>query len=104
VGELPETNYYKRIIRYSQKNSKRIIEAKGLQEDYSELSGSCEKIVAALNTHADFRSSVLKQREEMMSSVKDNASCPKCEGPEYLNPDFSIGKFCQMKILFLSIK
>ena len=73
-----------KLALFFQKNAKRIIEEKALDENHLELSDSCEKIITALNTHADFRASVLQQQQELQSAIQDNAVCPKCEGVEYL--------------------
>lgn len=73
-----------KLALFFQKNARRIIEEKSLNENYSELAESCEKIITALSTHADFRASVLQQKKELQSAIQDNALCPKCESAEYL--------------------
>ncbi len=80
----PEERELIKLANFFSKNARQLMTENLISEEHQQLIASCEKIVNSLNTHADYRASVLEQREVLGSMIKDNASCPHCESNGYL--------------------
>lgn len=73
-----------KLANYFSKNAERLLIEEKIGEEHKNLVESCKQIVAALNNHADYRATILEQREAMNHVIKDNAHCPKCNQVDQL--------------------
>jgi len=55
-----------------------------VDEDYTQLIETCDKLVGQIEIHAPNRKIILNERELLKKLVKDNAQCPKCFSNEQL--------------------
>jgi len=68
-----------KIVNHFRKRADKLMAEGRLSEEHSKVSEACENLVEKLNLHANSRTEIIQQRENLKSIVKDNATCPKCE-------------------------
>lgn len=67
-----------RLANYFSKNAQLQNLEENFGEEHAKLVDSCHQIVSALNKHAEYRATVLAQRDALAKAIKDNADCPQC--------------------------
>jgi hypothetical protein len=55
-----------------------------MEEEYRLLLETCDKLVEQLELHAKNRATVMSEREQLQSMVRDNARCPSCKQADLL--------------------
>lgn len=74
----PEERELIKLVGFFKKRAERMIEEQKVDQEYSQLIETCDKLVAQIELHAKNRDIVLGEREQLKGLVKDNAVCPKC--------------------------
>ncbi|HWZ23237.1 MAG TPA: hypothetical protein VNW06_11320 [Cytophagaceae bacterium] len=67
-----------RLANFFKKKVKVLVDTNKSKEDYTALIETCEKLIAQINLHAKMRDTILKERDQLKTLVKENALCPKC--------------------------
>lgn len=80
----PEERELIRVVNYFKKRSRQLIEEGKLSEVHSNVEQAVDRFVQHLALHAEARTTILAQREELRKVVRDNAECPKCAGRDML--------------------
>lgn len=80
----PEERELTKLVTYFKKRAEILIIENRLDEEYRQMLDTCDKLTEQLELHARHRQTVLLEREQLQSLVKDNAKCPKCASNEQL--------------------
>jgi DNA-directed RNA polymerase subunit RPC12/RpoP len=80
----PEERELVKLVQYFKKRAEKLIAENKLDDEYRQMLDTCDKLVEQLNMHAKNRSTVMAEREQLQSMIKDNAKCPKCNSNELL--------------------
>jgi hypothetical protein len=67
-----------RLAGFFKKNAITLKEQGKMSEEYLHLLETCDKLLEQLNIHAENRTIILGQQEQLKELIKDNALCPKC--------------------------
>jgi DNA-directed RNA polymerase subunit M/transcription elongation factor TFIIS len=67
-----------KLATFFKKESQRLIAAGKLGEESVKVEEAVDKFIDHMNRHADTRTFILDQREQLKSLVKDEAECPTC--------------------------
>lgn len=73
-----------KLVQYFKKRAEILIIENKLDDEYSQMLDTCDKLVERLYEHAEKRQTVLSEREQLQGMVRDNARCPKCNSAEML--------------------
>ena len=73
-----------KLVGFFRKKAEKLIEAKQLPEDYSQLLETSDKLVEQIEIHAKNRETILAERAQLQSLIKENAQCPKCHKSDKL--------------------
>jgi DNA-directed RNA polymerase subunit RPC12/RpoP len=68
-----------KLATFFKKESRRLIEEGKLGEENAQVEEAVDKFIEHMNRHADARTFILDQREQLRSLVKDDAECPTCK-------------------------
>lgn len=82
----PEERELLKLVQYFRKRGEVMIIENKLDDTYRQLLDTCDKFKDQVELHAQNRSAVLAEREQLAEMVKDNARCPKCSSNEQLKP------------------
>jgi hypothetical protein len=66
------------------KRAQNLMKAGKLEEAHQTVFDSCDRLMEQVYTHAQNRTLILQQHEELKKTVKDNARCPTCKSGAYL--------------------
>lgn len=80
----PEERELIKLVTYFKKRAEILIIENKLDDDYRQMLDTCDKLTGQLHAHAKTRQTVLAEREQLKSLVKDNAKCPGCNSSEML--------------------
>lgn len=80
----PEERELVKLVHYFKKRAEILIIENKLDDDYRQMLDTCDKLTEQLHAHAKNRQTVLAEREQLQSLVKDNAKCPSCSSNEML--------------------
>ena len=67
-----------KLVGFFRKKAEKMIEEKMLPEDYRQLLETSDKLIEQIILHAKSRETVLGERAQLQSLIKENAQCPKC--------------------------
>lgn len=73
-----------KLVGFFKKRAIQLMEEKKLSEEYNQLIETADKLVDQIHLHAEKRETILNERDQLQSLVRDNAQCPKCSGNEKL--------------------
>jgi hypothetical protein len=68
-----------KIVNHFRKRADKLMKEGKLSEEHTKVSESCANLIEKITLHADARTEIIQQRENLKGIVKDNPSCPKCE-------------------------
>jgi hypothetical protein len=68
-----------KLATFFKKESKRLIAEGKLGEESLKVEEAVDKFIDHMNRHADARTFILDQREQLKALVKDEAECPTCK-------------------------
>lgn len=80
----PEERELLKLVNYFKKRAEILIIENRLDEEYRQMLDTCDKLSEQLHLHAKNRDTILSEREQLQSLVKDNAKCPKCNSNEQI--------------------
>lgn len=80
----PEERELVKLVQYFKKRAEKQIAEHKLDDEYRQMLDTCDKLVEQLYLHAENRSTVMAEREQLQGMIKDNAKCPKCDSNELL--------------------
>ena|SRR6218665_800995 len=80
----PEERELIKLVHYFKKRAEILIIENKLDDEYRQMLDTCDKLTEQLQAHAKNRQTVLAEREQLQSLVKDNAKCPTCASNEML--------------------
>lgn len=73
-----------KLVQYFKKRAQILISEDKLDDAYSQMLDTCDKLSEQLFLHAKNRDTILGEREQLEGMIKDNAKCPKCNSNEML--------------------
>lgn len=73
-----------KLVGFFRKKAEKMIDEKKLPEDYSQLLETSDKLVEQIQIHAKNRETILAERAQLQSLIKENAQCPKCHKSDKL--------------------
>ncbi|MFY9309888.1 MAG: hypothetical protein WAQ28_12645 [Bacteroidia bacterium] len=74
----PEEREVIKLVSFFRKKAEKLMEEKKLPEEYGQLLETSDKLVEQINIHAKNRETILNERTQLQSMIKENAQCPKC--------------------------
>ena len=74
----PEEREVIKLVGFFKKRAVQLLEEGKLPDEYKELIETCDKFTEQISLHAKTRETILFEREQLNSLIKDNANCPKC--------------------------
>lgn len=73
-----------KLVKFFKKKVSTLSEEKKAEQDYTPFIETCDKLMEQLNSHAEKRTIILNEREQLKGLVRDNAQCPKCAKADQL--------------------
>jgi hypothetical protein len=73
-----------KLVGFFKKKALQLIEEKRLPDEYNQMLETADKLVEQIYMHAKNRDTILGERKQLQSLVRDNAVCPKCTSNEKL--------------------
>lgn len=73
-----------KLVGFFNKKAMQLIEEKRLPAEYNQMLETADKLVEQIYLHAKNRDTILGERKQLQSLVRDNAACPKCSSNEKL--------------------
>lgn len=73
-----------KVATFFKKQSKRLIDEGRLGEEHRKVEEAVDRFIDHMNLHADNRTFILDQRDQLQKLVKDDAQCPTCNGKDML--------------------
>ncbi len=67
-----------RLVKFFKKKIASLTNENKVSEEHTQMIETCEKLVEQINLHATMRDTVIQQREQLRTLIKENAQCPKC--------------------------
>jgi hypothetical protein len=67
-----------KLITFFKKRAEKLISEEKLGEEHQQMLIACDTLVEKLLILANHRSTVIQERDQLKTIVKDNASCPNC--------------------------
>lgn len=80
----PEERELVKLVQYFKKRAQILISEDKMDDAYSQMLETCDKLSEQLFIHAKNRDTILGEREQLDGMIKDNAKCPKCNSNEML--------------------
>lgn len=80
----PEERELVKLVQYFKKRAQVLISEDKMDDAYSQMLETCDKLSEQLFIHAKNRDTILGEREQLEGMIKDNAKCPKCNSNEML--------------------
>lgn len=80
----PEERELIKLAQYFKKRSQILIAENKLDERFSQMLETCDKLVEQMELHAKNRKAILAERDLLKGMIKDNAKCPKCSNADML--------------------
>ncbi len=80
----PEERELVKLVQYFKKRAQVLISEDKMDDAYSQMLETCDKLSEQLFIHAKNRDTILGEREQLDGMIKDNAKCPKCNSNEML--------------------
>jgi hypothetical protein len=84
VNLTQEEREVTKLVGFFKKKALQLIEDKRLPDEYNQMLETADKLVEQIFIHAKSRDTILGERKQLQSLVKDNAVCPKCSSNEKL--------------------
>jgi hypothetical protein len=80
----PEERELVKLVQYFKKRAQVLATDNKLEDDYKQMLETCDKLTEQLMIHAQNRETILAEREQLESMIRDNAKCPKCNSADML--------------------
>lgn len=78
-----ERELVKAAIQFK-KRAQNLIKAGKLAEEHTVVAETCDRLLEQVYAHAENRTFIIEQHENLKKSVHDNAYCPRCKTNSYL--------------------